>query len=534
LNEEQIRSTVELILSRPAHLTSYCARTGSVFLDHKRAAQDFFQRAAKSDISPVRFFDPGWFRTRYRVTGPNAFLSYLRDGRQRLAVPSAVFAPRWYARRYKLGATTPPLVDFLLAPGERDPHPLLDQSFLAGQSGSWSPGNIALEFLTDPERFSLKPHPLFDAPWYLDKNPDVVAAGMNPLEHYLRFGHAEGRAPNRLFSVKWYREGYLGRTRQHLDPLTSYVAEGFARGATPAPGLWTLAKPTIKLTEHGPAPYIESLRSNGSIYAALRHRPILDPGDLHVYMSGRVQDYNPSFPEHLVLLNKPRVALMYSPKCASARIVYWWLEQANLLDAALQFSSWSHSFENIYRMSRRYLEDALLFDPCRYQIYKFVRNPLLRAASNFTQVLRHPDRYGIPADKKRMSFLEFLEHVRSTAFFGNDFHLVPQLTKIEVEGKIRPRILKIEDGLARHFRFLERSHALPAATFENHPEIRQRMFEHTQYNRPTISVGPKVGIPFQAFPDYSALWTPDSLSKVYDLYRMDFEAYGYSADPPAR
>ena len=35
----------------------------------------------------------------------------------------------------------------------------------------------------------------FDQAWYLDQNPDVAAQGMDPYEHYVIFGRAEGRPP---------------------------------------------------------------------------------------------------------------------------------------------------------------------------------------------------------------------------------------------------------------------------------------------------------------------------------------------------
>lgn len=35
----------------------------------------------------------------------------------------------------------------------------------------------------------------FDADWYLDQNPDVRLGGHDPLQHYLKHGEAEGRAP---------------------------------------------------------------------------------------------------------------------------------------------------------------------------------------------------------------------------------------------------------------------------------------------------------------------------------------------------
>ena len=44
-----------------------------------------------------------------------------------------------------------------------------------------------MEFLID--------RPPFDAEFYLKENPDVLASGMDPYEHYARHGKAEGRRP---------------------------------------------------------------------------------------------------------------------------------------------------------------------------------------------------------------------------------------------------------------------------------------------------------------------------------------------------
>lgn len=47
---------------------------------------------------------------------------------------------------------------------------------------------------------------LFDAAWYLAENPDVAAAGAEPLEHYLAFGGREGRHPSPYFNGPAYLE----------------------------------------------------------------------------------------------------------------------------------------------------------------------------------------------------------------------------------------------------------------------------------------------------------------------------------------
>ena len=45
---------------------------------------------------------------------------------------------------------------------------------------------------------------LFDADFYLDRYPDVRAAGMNPLLHYILHGAAEERKPNAWFQPEYY------------------------------------------------------------------------------------------------------------------------------------------------------------------------------------------------------------------------------------------------------------------------------------------------------------------------------------------
>ncbi|ROQ20059.1 glycosyl transferase family 2 [Marinimicrobium koreense] len=40
------------------------------------------------------------------------------------------------------------------------------------------------------------PGPDFDSDWYLNTNPDVKAAGVNPLYHYILFGRSDGRRPH--------------------------------------------------------------------------------------------------------------------------------------------------------------------------------------------------------------------------------------------------------------------------------------------------------------------------------------------------
>ena len=46
---------------------------------------------------------------------------------------------------------------------------------------------------------------LFDAAFYLDRNADVRAAGIDPFVHYIQHGAAEGRKPHPLFEPEYFR-----------------------------------------------------------------------------------------------------------------------------------------------------------------------------------------------------------------------------------------------------------------------------------------------------------------------------------------
>lgn len=76
---------------------------------------------------------------------------------------------------------------------------------------------------------------LVDANWYCRRYPDVASSRIDPVEHYFRWGHAEGRDPNPVFSTDWYRSRYLAEEPADVNPLLHYVASGFAREFRPNP-----------------------------------------------------------------------------------------------------------------------------------------------------------------------------------------------------------------------------------------------------------------------------------------------------------
>jgi GT2 family glycosyltransferase/glycosyltransferase involved in cell wall biosynthesis len=75
----------------------------------------------------------------------------------------------------------------------------------------------------------------FDAEWYLTKYPDLRLAKIDPLSHYIRYGAAEGRDPNRYFDSAWYAARYPDVASSGYAPLMHYLAGGAAQLRHPHP-----------------------------------------------------------------------------------------------------------------------------------------------------------------------------------------------------------------------------------------------------------------------------------------------------------
>jgi len=76
---------------------------------------------------------------------------------------------------------------------------------------------------------------LFDRHWYLRKYPDVASNGIDPVEHYLSHGAAEGRDPGPRFNSNAYMRSYPGVREAGINPLVHYLRHGFKEGRTVLP-----------------------------------------------------------------------------------------------------------------------------------------------------------------------------------------------------------------------------------------------------------------------------------------------------------
>jgi hypothetical protein len=79
----------------------------------------------------------------------------------------------------------------------------------------------------------------FDVDWYLRTYTDVAESQINPAEHYLLHGAAEGRLPGPLFDGNWYLQHYPDVGAADMNPLLHFILYGQQEGRNSSPILLT-------------------------------------------------------------------------------------------------------------------------------------------------------------------------------------------------------------------------------------------------------------------------------------------------------
>ncbi len=147
-------------------------------------------------------------------------------------------------------------------------HPGTGDASAAYHNGGWQQGT--------------NPNAWFDTNFYLTHNPDVAAAGVDPLLHYETSGWHEGRDPSAQFSTNGYLAANPDVQAAGVDPLLHYLVHGKSEGRA--------------LFVARPEPSAEALLFDGTYY--LQHNPDVaaarvDPL-LHYEHNGWIEGRDPS------------------------------------------------------------------------------------------------------------------------------------------------------------------------------------------------------------------------------------------------
>ncbi len=169
----------------------YCSTYPDIAASGVDPAEHFLIQGWREARLPNPYFDTAWYLRQNRGVAQaamNPLTHYIRRGEAENCSPAAYFDLPWYRSKH------------------------------AEPSRTW------LRHFLD-RRFTgrVSPLPEFDPVFYLQQNPDIAAAGVDPFEHYLHYGYREGRDPSCGFQTRFYLRRYLdGQTSQ--NPLLHYRA----------------------------------------------------------------------------------------------------------------------------------------------------------------------------------------------------------------------------------------------------------------------------------------------------------------------
>jgi GT2 family glycosyltransferase len=218
----------------------YLARNPDIADAGMRPFEHYVNWGAAENREAHPLFAAAWYAARHpdAARAGGAIRHYAAFGWRERRDPHPAFAAEAYAAA--TGCAGDALAHYLAngLHGAPDPHPLFDGAryrALRGGRGARAP---LADFLADASA-DTDPHPLFGVAFYRAHSPDAAAAGMHPFAHYLTFGSAEGRAPNRWFDPDWYRAAYPDVAAAGLEPLTHFAVHGWREGRNPSPAFQT-------------------------------------------------------------------------------------------------------------------------------------------------------------------------------------------------------------------------------------------------------------------------------------------------------
>lgn len=233
----------------------YYARNPDVRAAGLDAYAHYIASGYKEGRAPDTFFDAKFYLTQnadVAAAGVEPLAHFLSSGYKEGREPSLLFSDAKYlaANPDVKAAGLNPLAHYIasgrtegriafLSGGSASADPLINAAYYDPQlgatlipTGTAAAQQAAASYAAIGWQRGLNPDALFDTNYYLNHNPDVAAAHINPLLHFEVNGWREGRNPSAAFSDSKYLAAYADVKAAGIDPLLHYLQNGQAEGRT--------------------------------------------------------------------------------------------------------------------------------------------------------------------------------------------------------------------------------------------------------------------------------------------------------------
>ncbi len=193
--------------------------------------QSWTRKRLKQAIQQSGLFDPSFYMRKYKdvPAGTDPLDHFLDCSESEVRDPSPGFCSQNYLHRYNDVAKNGmiPFVHYVRY-GAREGRPV---------SPAWPlVGAIEPPPLHKSDAELIRDHPdLFDEVFYRKVNRDVAEAKLDPIQHYLDYGAAEGRPASMNFHTSHYCQTYPDVLGCGLNPLVQFIRFGKGEGRRPNP-----------------------------------------------------------------------------------------------------------------------------------------------------------------------------------------------------------------------------------------------------------------------------------------------------------
>ncbi|MDY7052712.1 sulfotransferase family 2 domain-containing protein [Limnospira fusiformis] len=241
------------------------------------------------------------------------------------------------------------------------------------------------------------------------------------------------------------------------------------------------------------------------------------------------------------LYNKSlNLTLIFCAKSACSFGVKWFFYQAGLYQEAESYHRFPHKYRSeVFTQDPQYKKHIREVDRIlNSNIICLVRDPFSRAVSSYIYALQA--KYdnqkiskflGININKRQtLSFYEFVQYLKSLDIRNCNIHHQMQAHPLMEMGIIKPHIIKVEN-LFNDFQEVEKKLGLNPAplseiskSLEFHRTPKDSEFKKECYH---IQFPPSRK---QLFPHYKYFYSEELVRDVANLYRADFEIFGYKPE----
>ena len=226
--------------------------------------------------------------------------------------------------------------------------------------------------------------------------------------------------------------------------------------------------------------------------------------------------------------DKNKIILDWSPKAGCTILTKMFFRNMGLLDEALQYDSWVHEYRMHVFSKNHSINIEDLKNPSFYKI-KVVRNPFDRVVSSYIHTMEHetmhqPVKKALWRWNANISFKSFINFLSKVDLHTCDPHY--SLQKKNFEYELNPcfdEIIRLEHLQDAINDLNERKNL----KFDLHGLSSSHHHKKNHDIKTDVSTVKWSNLK-DNIPVYRQFYTEELLVKVYDLYRDDFETYGYT------